>query len=64
MTLDEAKVVLRDIIEKNGHLFDEIEYVAYPSARSTKSNPIACLDGNFTADYLEAIAVYMRANPG
>jgi hypothetical protein len=72
MTLDEAKLHLKEVITNNGTLFSEqspdlfqqdVDYVAYPATHSTDINRVVHLDGRFSADDLEAIVVYMRQAP-
>ena len=58
MTFDEAKTILGDSVRPDGGLFNGGWYLAWPGAEGIES---ATLDGRFTADELEAIAVYMRA---
>lgn len=57
MTLEEAKNILRAEISKNGNLFCNSPYIAYG-----KGEEAVTLDGDFTADELEAIAVFMRGS--
>ena len=64
MTLEEAKKILEPVLEANGRLSWSLEknvdyqfgFVSY-----FPGDDSAALDGTFTADELEAIAVYMRA---
>ena len=56
MTLDEAKQILGDSIKPNGNIEELGQYMQYYVRDST-----ICLDADFSADELEAIAVYMRA---
>jgi hypothetical protein len=51
MTLDEAKQIVREI-DDFFRLYDSVAY---------DSEPRACLDGHFTAQDLEALAMCMRA---
>ncbi len=57
MTLDEAKKILGDSIQPNGSIEELGQYMFYIPKAST-----ICLDADFTADELEAIVVFMRAN--
>ncbi len=57
MTLDEAKEILKMGIEPNGDLTSISEYDYMLWELGDKSINI---DGNVTAEQLEAIAVYMR----
>lgn len=60
MTIEEAKIILKDNIdEEDGSLCLNrgLDFIVYNPGSLT-----ACLDGvNFTANKLEAIAVYMRS---
>lgn len=53
MTLGEAQAIVERLREDGGEYFDLGEF----------RNEAACLDGNFTADQLEAFAIVMRARP-
>jgi hypothetical protein len=55
MTLEEAKEHLRHFLVDNG-IIGSGEYIEYYNEQA-----FAILDGEFTADDLEAIAVYMRS---
>lgn len=55
MTYEEAKEVLKDAIADNGGLFNLGWYLHWGKGQEN-----AVLDGDFDADELEAIAVYMR----
>lgn len=57
MTLDEAKLILKDSISEDNGLYNLDWYLGYNPGKDW-----ATLDGAFTADALEAIAVYMRAS--
>ena len=57
MTLDEAKALLGDTVQSDGRLYDQGWY-----CRFTPGDRTAILDGDFDADDLEAIAIYMRAH--
>jgi hypothetical protein len=50
MTLNEAQDIVKAI---DGEYFD----------LGKRADQTACLDGNFTADQLEAMAILMRARP-
>jgi hypothetical protein len=56
MTLDEAKNILGDSIQPNGNVEELRQYKQYYSGDTT-----ICLDADFSADELEALAIYMRA---
>lgn len=57
MDIEKAKAHLAEIITENGGLEDPVNYLSYtPGAGS------ASLDGEFTAEDLEAIAIFMRAS--
>jgi len=58
MTLDQAKEILKDAIDGEGlHVIGgPLGYLWFHQNSST-----AVLDGDYTADQLEAIAVFMRA---
>lgn len=55
MTFDEAKEHLEGAINPDGGLYSLGWYLNWLPGRST-----ACLDGDFEAKDLEAIAIYMR----
>lgn len=55
MTFDEAKAYLGDTVTHAGNLYELGWYLAW-----NKTEGFAVLDGEFSADDLEAIAVYMR----
>lgn len=58
MTLEEAKEILKDYYEDGDLVWKSdkcLEYLDY-----IKGDDSSCLDGNFTADELEAIAIIMR----
>lgn len=55
MTLDRAKVILKNAIAPDGGLTNLCWYIGW-----TPGYLNATLDGSFSADELEAIAVYMR----
>ena len=55
MTLDEARKELGDDIAEDNGLYNGMNYLAWNPNRS-----FATLDGNFDADTLEAIAIWMR----
>ncbi len=55
MTLDEAKIELTDLIDADGSVSLTSPWIFYKPGEHT-----ACLDGDFTPDELEAMAVYMR----
>jgi len=57
MTIEDATIRLANYVCPNGDLHDETLYLAWDVRRTT-----ATLDGDFTANELEAIAVYMRAH--
>ena len=57
MSLDEAKVILKDSINDDGGLFNLGHYIAWERGEGEVT-----LDCRFTADELEAIAVYMRSD--
>ena len=57
MTLAQATEHLKDELQPDGGLYSVGWYLGWPVNDST-----AILDGDFTADDLEAIAVYMRGN--
>ena len=57
MTLEEAEKHLEDIIEPNGNLDSLGWYLLFRKGKST-----ATLYGDFTAEDLEAISVYMKHN--
>ncbi len=59
MTLDEAKIILADYVTDEGLEYKSGEYLHYPGLPHVKK---ATLDGDFTADQLEAVAVFMRAS--
>lgn len=59
MSVEAAKKRLKAFIQKDGGLYDLGWYLSYTPG----SNDTATLDGYFTADDLEAIAVYMREHP-
>lgn len=54
MTLEEAKKILKDQIEESG-LYGSINYIDW-----TKGDKKITLDGHFTSEQLEAMAVYMK----
>jgi hypothetical protein len=56
MTLDEAKAILGTSIQPNGNVEELGQYMQYYVGSETM-----CLDADFSADELEALAVYMRA---
>jgi len=56
MTLDEAKSILGASIQPNGNVEAIGHYMQYYVGHTTM-----CLDDDFSADELEALAVYMRA---
>lgn len=59
MTLEEAKKILTERLEPGlvpDGLDSHYDYLCYRHGDET-----ACLDGDFGADQLEAIAIYMRA---
>jgi membrane-bound inhibitor of C-type lysozyme len=59
MTLDQARKIIKpDVIQPDGSLYSLGWYLAW-----TRGASDATLDGIFTADELEAIAVLMRAKP-
>jgi hypothetical protein len=58
MTLEEAKKILNTDVQSNGSLYCLGRYLEF----NPKFPETATLDADFTADELEAIAVYMRAN--
>lgn len=55
MTVEEAQRILGDWIQSDGGLYCLGQYVAW-----TPPNDSVTLDSAFTADELEAIAVWMR----
>lgn len=56
MTTQEAMEIVKPWINEKGKLYSLIpRYLAY-----YKGNELAIIDGKFTADELEAIAIYMR----
>lgn len=57
MTLEEARRLLGDDIREHGRLYNTSRYLSFIPGEKT-----ACLDSDFTADELEAIAVWMRAH--
>lgn len=57
MTLDEARKILGSQIGESGDLNESVPHLFYGNGDET-----ACLDGDFSADDLEAIAVFMRAS--
>lgn len=57
MTLEQSYAILKDFIQDNGVLFDVRKYLSWYVGDET-----ATLDGSFTADELEAIAIYMRSH--
>lgn len=54
MTLEEAKEILKDEVKEDG-LYNLGWYLGYVNGNAT-----ATLDGEFDADSLEAISVYIR----
>ena len=59
MNIEQAKKVVPDYIDPvNGGLMDYAEFVSWVPGENE-----ACLDGDFTADELEAFAVIMRGKP-
>ena len=57
MTLEQAREILGEEIRKDNSLLNEGGYLNWPCGDAR-----ANLDGDFTADELEAIAVWMRAH--
>lgn len=55
MTYEEAKTYLGSTVTPKGNLYELGWYLAW-----NKTESFAVLDGEFNADDLEAIAVYMR----
>ena len=55
MTYADAKALLKDVTEPNGDLYSLGWYLSWNVNDGT-----ATLDGEFTPEDLEAIAVYMR----
>ena len=66
MTLDDARVILAEVARPDGWLVwpakppRTFSYVTF----NPKYGALAALDGSFSADELEAIAVWMRAHTG
>lgn len=63
MTIEESKKILEEVILSDGTLHSTLWYLDYdpgPSLDPEFGGGKACLDGEFTADQLEAIAIYMR----
>lgn len=58
MTLEEARKILGDSIKADGALCELAQYMSYCPGGKTVN-----LDGDFSADECEAIAVCMRATP-
>lgn len=57
MNIDEARIILADEIMPEGGLFSLGWYLSWKVGKED-----AVLDGQFTADQLEAIALVMRAH--
>lgn len=57
MTLDEARKILGADIRPDNSIINEGAYIKWPAG-----DPRANLDGDFTAEELEAIATWMRAH--
>jgi hypothetical protein len=57
MTLDEARQELGDDIKSDNGLYNSMNYLGW-----NIYNTYATLDGDFDANQLEAIAIWMRAN--
>lgn len=57
MTFEEAGIYLADAVQPDGNLYQLGWYLQYDAGLDT-----ATLDGEFSADDLEAIAAYMRGS--
>ena len=57
MNEQRAREILGRRIQADNSLMDPSDYVAWPSA---SGGDVVCLDANFSADDLEAIAWWMR----
>lgn len=55
MTIEEARTILGEKIKEDNSLDDLSQYLSW-----NVNSKEACLDAYFTADELEAIAVWMR----
>lgn len=60
MTDNEMKEILKDYIDKHNELYSLTPYVCWNNFN--KQQKSINLDGDFTADELEAMAKYMRVN--
>ncbi len=63
MTFEEAKIVLKEYVTDRGLEWQRDQCLQFLNYWSGLGND-ATLDGEFTADELEAIAVFMRATSG
>lgn len=57
MDLTEAVDILGSTIQSDNHLYDRMNYTSWE-----KRDKTITLDGEFSADELEAMAIWMRAH--